>query len=74
MGEKWQVLTSRDVSSLVIDRLCDQAQGQNVAVACFYFDFAAQRDQSSTSMLGALLKQVVSGIEKVITGGNSASL
>ena len=49
----------------MIDRLCDQAQGQNVAVGCFYFDFAAQREQSSTSMLGALLKQVVSGLEEV---------
>jgi len=56
-----QVLTSRDVSSLVIDRLCDQAGGQNVAVACFYFDFAARREQSSTSMLGALLRQVLGG-------------
>ena len=65
MEEKWQVLTGRDVSSLVIDGLCDQAGGQNVAVACFYFDFAAQRDQSSTSMLGALLKQVVSGLGEV---------
>ena len=45
--------------------MCDQAGGQNVAVACFYFDFAAQKDQSSTSMLGALLKQVVSGMEEV---------
>ena len=59
------MLTDRDISSLVIDRLCDQAQGQNVAVACFYFDFAAQREQSSTSMLGALLKQVVSGLGEV---------
>ena len=49
----------------MIDRLCDQAQGQNVAVACFYFDFAAQKDQPSTSMLGALLKQVVSGLGEV---------
>ena len=63
--EGWRVLTSRDVSSLVIDKLCDQAQGQNVAVACFYFDFAAQREQSSTSKLGALLKQVVSGMKEV---------
>ena len=68
MGKKGQVLTDRDASSLVIDRLCDQAQGQNVAVACFYFDFAAQREQSSTSMLGALLKQVVSGMEEVPGG------
>jgi len=59
------VLTSRDISSLVIDSLCDQAGGQNVAVACFYFDFAAQREQSSTSILGALLKQVVSGLEGI---------
>jgi len=58
-------LTSRDVSSLVIDSLCDQAGGQNVAVACFYFDFAIQREQSSTSMLGALLKQLVAGLGEV---------
>jgi len=55
------VLTSCNDSSLVVDSLCDQARGQNVAVACFYFDFAAQKGQSSTSMLGSLLKQVVRG-------------
>ena len=59
------MLTSRDVSSLVIDSLCDQAKGENVAVACFYFDFAAQKEQSPTSVLGALLKQVVGGLEVV---------
>jgi len=58
---KGQALTSCDVSSLVVDSLCDQARGQNAAVACFYFDFAAQKEQSLTSMLGSLLKQVVSG-------------
>ena len=55
MEEKWQVLISPDVSSLVMDRLYDQAQGQNVAVACFYFDFASQREQPSTGMLGTVL-------------------
>ena len=59
------MLTSCDVSSLVIDRLCDQARGRKVAVACFYFDFAAQKEQSSASMLGALLKQIVSGMEEM---------
>jgi len=49
----------------VIDSLCDQAGGQNVAVACFYFDFAAQQEQSSTSILGALLKQLVVGLGEV---------
>ena len=65
MEEKGQVLTYRDVSSLVIDRLCDQVRGPEMAVACFYFDFAAQKEQSPASMLGAVLKQVVSGLEEV---------
>ena len=59
------MLTSCDVSSLVIDRLCDQARSRNFAVACFYFDFAAQKEQSPASMQGALLKQVVSGMEEI---------
>ena len=58
------MLTSRDVSSLVIDELCDQAGGRNATVACFYFDFAVQKEQSPTSMLGALLKQLVCGLEE----------
>jgi len=49
----------------VIDRLCDQAGEQGATVACFYFDFAAQKDQSSASTMGALLKQVVAGLEEV---------
>ena len=65
MEGEGQVLTNRGISSLVIDRLCDQAEGQNVAVACFYFDFAAEKEQSARSMLGALLKQVVGGLEEV---------
>jgi len=45
----------------VIDTLCDKvlAGEEDIAVACFYFDFASQKEQSATSMLGALLKQVV---------------
>ena len=57
-----RVLTSCDVSPLVIDSLCDQAGGQNVTVACLYFDFAAQKEQSPANMLGALLKQLVAGL------------
>jgi len=59
------VLTSRHVSSLVIDSLCDQAGEQNATVAGFYFDFADQKDQSPTSTMGALLKQVVGGLEEI---------
>ena len=65
MAERGQMLTSRGVSSLVIDSLCDQARGRDVAIACFYFDFAAQKEQSLTSVLGALLKQVVGGLDEV---------
>ena len=65
MEAKGRVLTSCDDSSLVTDSLCDQARGQKFAVTCFYFDFAAQKEQSSASMLGALLKQIVSGLKEV---------
>ena len=62
---KGQALTSHNFSSLVIDTLCDQDGDQNITVACFYFDFAAQNDQSPASTMGALLKQVVGGLEEI---------
>ena len=63
--ETESVLTNRDVSSQVVDKLCDQVRGQDIAITCFYFDFAARKEQSVTSMLGSLVKQVVGGMEKV---------
>ena len=54
-----------DVSSLVIDTLCKQAVEENAAVACFYFDFAAQEEQSPVAILGLVLRQVVRGLDKV---------
>ena len=59
------MLTGYGVSSLVVDWLCDQAKGRSTAVACFYFDFAARKEQSATSMLSSLLKQVVGGMEDI---------
>ena len=59
------VLISSDASSLVVDRLCDKAKEQNIAVACFYVDFAAREEQSPTNMLGSLLKQIVGGLERI---------
>ena len=59
------MLTSHDFSSLVIDTLGDRFSKQNVIVTGFYFDFAAQKEHSATDMLGALLKQVVSGLEEI---------
>ena len=58
-------LISIGASSLVVDRLCDRAGGQNIAVACFYVDFAAREEQSPTNMLGSLLKQIVAGLERI---------
>jgi len=59
------LLRSCNASSLVIDTLGDWARGRNAAVACFYFDFAAQKEQASTSVLGSLLKQVVCGLSEI---------
>ena len=44
----------------MIDRLCDQAGGRDIAVVGLYCDFLSQQEQSTTSMLGAILKQLVS--------------
>jgi len=60
-------LTNCNFSSLVIDSLCDEAceAGGDIAVTCFYLDFAAQKEQSATSVLGALLKQVVASFKPI---------
>ena len=53
---------------MVIDALGDETGEvgeQDITVACFYFDFAAQKEQSAGGMLSALLKQVVSGLEPI---------
>ena len=59
------MLTRRDDSSLVVDRLCEQAKGQNTAVLGFYFDFAAREQQSARCMLGCLLKQMLIAMERI---------
>ena len=54
-------LISCDDSSLVIDKLCDEAFEGDSTVVCFYFDFAARNEQSPANMLGSLLRQLISG-------------
>ena len=44
----------------MIDSLGDHAEGKDIAVVGLYCDFLAQQEQSTTSMLGAILKQLVS--------------
>jgi len=45
----------------VIDSLCDQASKEDITVACLYCDFLNQQDQTITTMMGAILKQLVGG-------------
>jgi len=45
--------------------LCDESAGEDTAVACFYFDFAARNEQSPANVLGSLLRQLVSGLEEI---------
>ena len=42
----------------MIDRLYDQAGGKDIAVVGLYCDFLAQQEQTTSSMLGAMLKQL----------------
>ena len=50
---------------MVMDTLCKQAVEENAAVACFYFDFAAEEEQSPAAVLGSVLRQVVAGLKEV---------
>ena len=59
------MLIDHDLSSLVIDTLGKQAVDENATVACFYFYFATQEEQSLAEILGSLLKQVVGGLNEV---------
>ena len=43
----------------MIDGLCDQARKEDITVACLYCDFLAQPEQTTSSMMGVILKQLV---------------
>ena len=60
-----ELLIEYDYSSLVIDTLCKQAVDENATVACFYFDFATQEEQSTATILGSVLKQVIGGLNEI---------
>ncbi|RPA92356.1 hypothetical protein L873DRAFT_1655805, partial [Choiromyces venosus 120613-1] len=47
------------MTSLVIDTLCNQIEGENATVAYVYCGFHDHQEQTATTVLGALLKQVV---------------
>ena len=43
----------------MIDTLCDQAKREDIAVACLYYDFLSQQEQTIANMMGAILKQLI---------------
>ena len=59
LSQKRIPLTVENTSSLVIDTLCDKAQEENIAVAGLYCDFISQQEQTTTNIIGAILKQLV---------------
>jgi len=48
-----------NISSLVIDNLCDGPCEADIAIAMFYCDFRDQQQQTATDIIGAILKQLV---------------
>ena len=52
-------LTASNISSLVIEWLCDQVSNRNIAIAGLYCDYLAQEEQSTTNMLGTILRQLI---------------
>jgi len=59
------LLTGSNGSSVVVDYLCHQAIEQDMAVACFYYDFASREAQTPTNMLGSLVKQLLAGLGEI---------
>ena len=61
-------LTARVSSSLVIDRLCDQAQDKDLPISWLYCDYNVQQKQTVINIIGAIVKQLVGrgGIPKDI--------
>ena len=58
--------SNKELSSLVIDTLCKQASGQNIAVLSLYCDYQAQKNQSAVNMIGSLLWQVALGRVEIL--------
>ena len=52
-------LTTSIISSLVIDNLNEKPSGQDIAVVILYCDYKEQHKQTTTNMIGSILKQLV---------------
>ena len=65
-------MLKKQYSSLVIDTLLEQTDGDRVAVAYVYCDFSAQNMQSASTVLGSVLRQVVGALAKIPDGVEKA--
>jgi len=72
LGTMYRQMLIDGISSLVIDKLCDQVGDRKIAVACFYCDFQSQKMQTPENVLGALTKQIVRGLGSIPVEINSA--
>ena len=63
-------LIARNISSIVIDTLCDQAAEENIAIVGAYCDYISQQEQTMASIIGAFLKQLIGrgGIPMYVRG------
>ena len=52
-------------SSLVIDTLLNEIEGDGMAVAYVYCDFSTQNMQSASAVMGSVLRQVVGALAKI---------
>ena len=52
-------------SSLIIDTLYNSIDEGNVVIACVYCDFYDYKEQSAASVLAALWKQLVAGVDPI---------
>jgi len=48
-----------NLSSLVIDTLCDEPCEEEIAIAMFYCDFRDKEEQTTINVMGAILKQLL---------------
>jgi len=60
LQKQWTMLTSDEISSLVIDTLRKETRGRNMAVVFLYCNYQAQKDQSAVNMIGGLVRQAAS--------------
>ena len=59
------LIISGEISSLVIDSLCERTYKESAVVLSLYCDYQAQNDQSAVNMIGSLLAQITSGAAQI---------